>query len=162
MNKLYVSLAIVIVFIGGIIGYALHGNGPSFGAAADCQSTTCLSGGLSITSGLLQSNGTFQVGSSGSSLSQVLATTCSLIYTNSSIIASSSTAFDCAVTGVVSTDKVFVQEATSTAAAAGWAIIGASASTTSGFVTFNIVNNTGATNNIPRNIASSTAVLIIR
>lgn len=88
--------------------------------------------------------------------------TCALIYTNSSIIASSSTAFDCAVTGIVSTDVVFAQTSTTTAAAAGWAIVGASASSTAGYITFNIVNNTGATGNIPRNIASSTPYLVIK
>lgn len=102
-------------------------------------------------------------GTNGSRVGPIISSTCSLIYSNSSITASTTRPFDCAVTGVVVGDLVFVQTATTTAALGGqgWSIIGASASSTSGFITVLVGNNTGATANLPREIASSTPYLIL-
>lgn len=51
MNKLIIFLAIGVV-IGGIIGYAIHGSSKPLGTATtDCTATTCLQGGLRLTSG---------------------------------------------------------------------------------------------------------------
>lgn len=101
-------------------------------------------------------------GTNGSRIGPIIATSCVLTYSNSSVVASTTAAFDCPVTGVVSTDLVFVQTATTTANGAGWLITGAAASTTADWVTVRVANNSGATGNIPRNIASGTPVLIVR
>lgn len=103
------------------------------------------------------------VGSTGSTITKIITGTGSLIGPNyTSLAASSSIPFDIAVTGVVSTDKVFAQFATSSAVGAGWLITGASASTTSGYITLGVVNNTGAAATIPASVASTTKYFIIR
>lgn len=83
--------------------------------------------------------------------------TCSLIASSFTVAASSTVAMDCAVTGVTPTDLVFGQLASSTQIGlGGWSVRGASASSTPGFITFSIVNGTGASNIIPANLASTT------
>lgn len=89
--------------------------------------------------------------------------TCSLIasaYT--SLAASTTIAMDCAATGAVTGDVVFAQFATSTNVGAGWLVTQASASTTAGFLTLSIVNNTGAAATIPASVASTTKYLVLR
>lgn len=104
-------------------------------------------------------------GSSGSRVGPIITGTCALILpgTNTAT-ASTSISMDCAVTGVVSGDTVFASFATSTAitstAGLGWSIAGASASTTSGFITLRINNNTGA-NNVPSPVGSTTQFLVL-
>lgn len=52
MNKLSIAIGLIMLVLGALFGYAIHGSGPSFGAATtDCQTTTCLTNGLRITSG---------------------------------------------------------------------------------------------------------------
>lgn len=75
-------------------------------------------------------------------------------YTN--LAASSSLVYDIAVPGVVSGDFVEASFATSTSNGAGWLVTQTSASTTAGFITINIVNNTGTAATIPASIASTT------
>ena len=107
---------------------------------------------------------TLTVGTSGTSMSQVLSGNCTLIGTDASVTASTTKAFDCAVSNVVSTDRVMVQLATSTVANyGGWAITGSKASTTAGFITVILQNLTGA-NAVPSvvSLGSSTPYLIIR
>lgn len=86
--------------------------------------------------------------------------TCSLIAPSFTVAASTTVSMDCAITGVVSGDIVFAQFATSTTAGNGWAIDGASASTTSGFATLRVTNWTGASSVIPASLASSTKYFI--
>lgn len=96
-------------------------------------------------------------GSSGTRVGPIIVGTGILIAPSYvSLVASTSLPADIAVTGVVSGDYVFAQFATSSPAGAGWQIIGASASSTNGFITVRFVNNTGATATIPASIASST------
>lgn len=102
------------------------------------------------------------IDSRGTVLKKVLTGTGTLIYSNSSVTASTTKAFDIAVAGVTVNDNVFVQTATTTAASLGWHIQGASASSTSGYITVIVANLTGATGNVPRNIASSTNYLVIQ
>lgn len=96
-------------------------------------------------------------GSTGTRVGPIIVGAGSLISANySSLAASTSLAADIAVPGVVSGDYVFAQFATSTAVSAGWLVTGASASSTSGFITVRYVNNTGAVATIPASIASTT------
>lgn len=89
--------------------------------------------------------------------------TCSLIASSFTVAASSTVAMDCAITGVIATDGVFAQFATSSQATfGGWQIRGASASSTPGFATISVVNGTGASGIIPASIASSTKFIVLR
>lgn len=110
----------------------------------------------------IQTTGTLQVGTNGPAIPKILEGTCSLIAPSYSVVASTSVAMDCAVTGVVKGDVVFAQFASSTAATGGpgWEVVGASASTTSGFITLSITNGTGGTVIIPASLASSTQYLV--
>lgn len=88
--------------------------------------------------------------------SKIFGGTCSLIAPVYTVTASSTVAMDCAITGAVSTDLVDAWFATSTATGAGWSVVGSSASSTAGFITLRVVNNTGTNAIIPASIASST------
>lgn len=83
---------------------------------------------------------------------------CSLIAANYvSLSATTTLTADCAVTGVVAGDIVEAQFATSTGQVyGGWIVTGASASTTSGFISISYHNGTGAAATIPAAIASTT------
>lgn len=103
-------------------------------------------------------------GSNGTRVGPIITGQGALIYSDGSAgstVASSSTKFfDIAVTGEVVGDYVFVQSATSTVTIGGWSIIGATASTSNGFITVGVYNGSNATGNIPRSIASSTTYLV--
>lgn len=124
------------------------------------------------TSGLLSTTGTFSVGSSGTALSQILKGTCTpIIPLGATLVAASSTfPIDCAVTGVVSGDIVSVSFSTSTASSPtwgatspNWEILGQKASSTSGYITFTVLNQTGgAANPSSSGIASTTNYMIMR
>lgn len=102
-------------------------------------------------------------GTNGTRLGPIMTGTCSLIMTSYSVSASTTIAADCAVTGVISTDGVFAQLATSTQIGlGGWSVRGASASSTAGFITISLVNGTGATNIIPASLASTTKYIVLR
>lgn len=92
----------------------------------------------------------------GTRLGGVYAGACSLIAPNYTVTASTTVAMDCAIPGLVSGDGVEIMFATSTASGTGWTVSGASASTTAGFATLRVANNTGITAAIPASIASST------
>ena len=105
------------------------------------------------------------VSTNGSSVQALFKGTCSLINSGSfTIVASTSVAMDCAVTGVKPGDEVLAIFATSTASITGpgWELTGASASSTAGFITFSVTNGTGATALMPASLASTTQYLILR
>lgn len=110
----------------------------------------------------------FQVsptGDSGATLvRKVIATQCNIIGANVSQAASSSAAYDCAVTGVTSTDFVIAQLASSTVVSGGnyFSVTSAKASTTAGFATLVLWNNGTASSPAARGVGSSTPILIIR
>lgn len=108
------------------------------------------------------------VGASGVGMGQFSPTTCNLIGTDASQAASSSKAYDCAVTGITSGDPVIALIATSTTANAatgaaslcpGWQIVGAKASTTAGYATVILANNScGAAVPSATSVGSSTNI----
>lgn len=103
-------------------------------------------------------------GSSGSRVGPVISNTCELIGTHVTQAGSSTLPYDCAVTGVVSGDYVLAQLATSTAFKTlnGWEIVGAKASTTSGFITVLLSNLTGGSADpSATSVASSTQYLVL-
>lgn len=98
-------------------------------------------------SGAVTFSSTATIGTNGSAITELKATTCALIGTDGSQAASTSVPYDCAVTGIASGDVVLAQIATSTDFAGpvfGWDIIAAKASTTAGYVTVLLANKTGA------------------
>jgi hypothetical protein len=87
-------------------------------------------------------------GANGTRLGPIISGNCALIVNAQTVTASTTKAFDCAVTGVVSGDPVWAQFATTTPGTVpsnGWAIVGAAASSTNGFITVLVSNLTGAT-----------------
>lgn len=109
-------------------------------------------------------------GSSGSRIGPIIEGSCTAIAgtANATVVASTTTIFDCAVTGVVSGDTVFASFATTTlssplwgATSSQWDIVHAAASTTSGFITLTAFNMTGGTASLSASgIASTTSYRI--
>lgn len=105
------------------------------------------------------------IGQTGNLVSGLNWSTCSLIASSFTVAASTTVPMDCAVTGALSTDFVMAQFGTTTvpgATTGGWRIVGVSASSTSGYNTLQVRNDTGASAVIPAQIASSTKVLNLR
>lgn len=103
------------------------------------------------------------VGSSGTTLTGIFTGTCSIL-ANASVAATSTSNFDCVAADAVSGDKVFVAQLASSTLASQYVIKGVRASTTSGFITFSILNLTG-TSAVPaatNGFGSSTAYFIVR
>src|SRR3989344_6903125 len=111
---------------------------------------------------------TFKVGQTGTSNTLLLKGTCALIDSGESVVASTSVPFDCAVTGSLayaSGDTVYMQFATTSrgSAATNWTIVGAKASSTAGYITAMVRNNTGGDAVVSATgIASTTNYIIIR
>lgn len=103
-----------------------------------------------------------QIGQRGSDFKNFNFGTGVMIGIAANIAASSSKAFDIAVPGALSGDKVFVFLATSTIVGQGWSVDQASASSTPGFITVDLVNNTGASAYPPASIASTTQYMDLR
>ena len=103
------------------------------------------------------------IGTAGTPVNQFLRGSCSLIYTSSLVAATTTANFDCAVTGVLNGDQVLVTPATTTTQVfLGFRVVGASASSTANFITISVSNMTGVAAQIPLNIASSTAYIVVR
>lgn len=111
--------------------------------------------------------------SSPTNISKILTGTCTLLGLNTSQVASSTAPYDCAVTGAVSGDTVLGQLAVSTTSTnvlwsqnpgqgLGWSITSCMASTTAGFITCRLSNQTGgaAAPAASVNIASTTNYLV--
>lgn len=140
------ALAVVAVII-AIAGFVYHPATPSYGEIG-----TRWPNGIYIGS----------IASNASKVSTMGFGTCSLIASSYTLAASTSLPFDCAVPTAVTGDAVDAWFATSTSAGAGWLVTQSSASTTSGFITIDVVNNTGASAVIPASIASTTKYIDLR
>lgn len=134
-----------------------------YNSADPITTTGLITAGSFSGTGASTITGSLTVGTNGTTLSQIQKGTCSLISNAFTVTASSSLSMDCAITGVVPTDVVFGQFATSTMASGpGWLINGAQASSTAGFITFTVSNLTGGNAVLPMRLASSTQYLILR
>lgn len=160
-NKtLWVALiAVAIIAIGG---YFYPAALSSFGAAIDSSTNFGKLGTAQLKVGTNCDNGNKYSSCTATAINGLNWGTCSLIGDVYSVNASTTKAFDCAVTGAVSTDVVLAGFATSTAAGQGWRVTGASASTTAGFDTFTIANESGVTAVIPASLASTTKYINLR
>lgn len=116
-------------------------------------------GDLTVGDDLVVS-GDVTIGASGSAVAQVIKGIGSIVG-NAPVTASTTKAFDIAVTGAVSGDICFAQGASTTQSYLGMEIIGCSASSTSGFITL-LVSNPNAAAVVPYPIASATQYMIIR
>lgn len=96
--------------------------------------------------GPIDTTNTVRIGSNGSTISEIKATTCDLSNANTSIAATSSGYVYCSVTGVASGDVPLVQLSTTTANTkfGAWVITSAKASTTAGMIDMMLYNGTGA------------------
>lgn len=175
-----VTLALVIAGVAVIKrgGFVLGASGPSHYQKESFIEGLFVGIGRQLNidrNGNISSTGTFKIGSSGTSMDQVNTGTCYLRPYASTIAATSTVAVDCqataawnasgvsALAGIVAGDSCILQLATSTAGTtfAGIRAIGASASTTSGFIEANIANMTGTTYTWPvTGTASGTASYI--
>lgn len=149
-NIIAIGLSVVAIVIAGFAFVAPHS--PTLGNATQSYWDAKL--GYKV-------NGTTVLNSSGF-ITGPTTGTCSLIANNYTLAASSSIAMDCAITGILPGDILFGQFATSSANGAGWLITQASASSTAGFGTFRVVNNTGASALIPASVASTTSYFVSR
>lgn len=143
---------------------------PSFGNAAGLGNLLAehyipyisTNGGFNTNLPMLNGGGE-QVGANGTNINRFNFGTCSLIGVNANITASTSVSYDCAVSGVQPGDAVFGMFATTSASTAGpgWEVTRSSASSTAGYLTFNITNGTGATAYPPASIASTTQYIVV-
>lgn len=108
----------------------------------------------------ISTTGGFTVGSTGSTFSNIVGTSCNLTGMDASHAASTTVAYDCAVTGVTSSSNVIAQLASSTPVGAKnyWSIIGSKASTTAGFVTVLVYNNGASAVPSATGVGSSTSI----
>lgn len=108
----------------------------------------------------INTTGGFTVGSTGATFSNIVGTSCNLVGMDASQSASTTVAYDCAVTGVTSSSIVLAQLASSTPVGAKsyWSIIGSKASTTAGFVTVLVYNNGASAIPSVSSVGSSTAI----
>lgn len=146
-------IGIVLVVIGLAIGASfLSGN--TTGSVG-----TTIGGGDTRTNPMWLYGGT-AIGVSGQLISNVLFGTCDLTGPTTLAVGTSSIAkMDCAVTGVKSGDIVNVQlPNTSTSS---WYIIGASASSTNGYLQV-LLNNQSATTTIPSTVKTGLQYIIFR
>lgn len=164
MNKIitWVIGIVAVVALGlGLVG----GNNQSVPSNDGLKGMTNLSG-LVITP--LDSGDGLVVGTSGTntSFSGLIGTSCNLLGMNVSHAASTTKAYDCAVTGLTSSYNVVAQLATSTlyatttqGASQSWYVSQAKASTTAGFATV-MVTYFGGASIVPSSlgIGSSTAI----
>lgn len=108
-------------------------------------------------------------GSNGSRVGPVIAGTGAATVVTGTVGASTTAPFDIPVTGVVSGDTVFAQFSTTTAPSPEWGatspkwiIMSAKASTTAGFITITVQNQTGGSASFSASgIASSTNYLVL-
>lgn len=143
-NLTYGLIVVGIIAIVGVftpVGQKVAG---LLGVSVDCQQTTCLENGLRITSGQLETDGTLQVGSTGTAQTKQVSATCNPIADISVAATSTAYIYCTGVTGVVFGDVLFAQFSTSTnAIGAQWSILGSRASSTAGVVDIKIMNLTG-------------------
>ncbi len=147
-----------------------------YGAAVNCNSTTCFTtigvltsfqddgvaifnGAVTLAGALTQSaaaafTSTVTIGTSGTAVNQVNYGTCAILAYATTIAASSTATVDCSstgrvggtLTGITSTDNVMAMATTSLSSSfLGVKILDAHASTTAGYLTLDLVNETGTT-----------------
>ncbi len=183
MKNIYQKNQFLTVTLSVVLGVLVVVSG--VGAATTISTNISTGGNLTVTgtadvtgvTTLVNASTTrVSIGSSGTTVSQLIKGNCTSFTANTLALgdgiahaASTTKAYDCAVTGVVSGDTVFAQFATTTSQSAGslftqavWSIVGAKASTTSGYITLLVWNNGPSAVPSTLGVGSSTNYLIIR
>lgn len=164
MNKIIVGVLVVLALV---LGYFVgsYTTSKTFGATGtrfpngiSANSTSPVAGEVRGTT--LTATGSLTVGTNGSTIAELKGTTCNLIGTDASQVASTTVAYDCAVTGIASGDVVMAMLATSTpvGGSSGWSISAAKASTTAGYITVLLYNNGVAAVPSVTSVGSSTNI----
>ena len=156
LSKIGIGVVVILSLLGAIGFLRTLGSSTPYGAVNPSTQQ-----GEVYNNAIIDAGGV-QIGANGSLINNGLIGTCPLIASSFTVAASSSVAMDCAVAGVVKGDFVLAMFATSSSNGAGWIISQASASTTAGYLTFRIVNNTGASAVIPASVASTTQFVDLR
>lgn len=162
--KITAIVALVVVIVVGLTT-AFKGSPKieaTFGAAGNLLAENYMpyvmyNGGYN-TAKSIKTTGDLTIGTSGTALVNMVVGTCNLIGTDASQAASSTVAYDCAVTGLTSSD-VFIAMLASTTARGGsssWEISSSKASTTAGFGTVLLSNNGPAAVPSATSVGSST------
>lgn len=156
-NNRNLWIAVIVVAIIAVIGVfspqvaktfgSITTNLPSIGLADLSVGSTCGDGYTTCN---------------GTDITGLIATSCNLIGTDGSQAASTTVAYDCAVTNLTSSYKVIAQLASSTGASASnpaYVITAAKASSTAGYATV-LLRNMNDTASVPsaNNIGSSTSI----
>jgi hypothetical protein len=169
-NKIVLGIIAIVVVIGGWLLFG-GSNLPLGGTVHNFPEL--FTGGLKIGTSnqtVFSSTGALTVGTSGTSLTQVLKGTCVLgtlgaASIDASHAATTTKSYDCPVTGVTPGDLVIASLATSTnmGAQGGWVVEGAKASSTAGYIDVVIANFTGGAA-VPSatGVGSSTSYIIMR
>lgn len=140
-KKLWVALiAVAIIAITGLFT-PIKSAVEQLGAAG-----TRFIHGISVNTTTSPTANGLKVGSNGSEIVEMKATTCEVKGDDSVTATSSAYAYCTGVTGIASGDVVFAQLSTTTSNTifGGWAISSAKASTTAGSIDFRLYNGTGA------------------
>lgn len=146
---IFALIACVVAVLALLIGFGNHVAPKNYGGVTNYDE---------VDSTALKIGGT-----NGTRVGPIITGTCTPIVGAGTVAASSTAAFDCAVTGVVSGDYVQTQIATSSAllSTGTWEIVASAASSTSGFITEIWRNQTGAAANPSAlSAASSTAYTV--
>lgn len=172
MNKNLILKIAVVTLIGGLLGGYISGlvdNNQSGTLGGSTSDDWNVGGNLAVT-------GTSAFGSSGTAVAKINTGTCYIKAYATTIAATSTATVDCQATaavdvsgisslsGITAGDVVSVNLATSTAGttSGGLALIGASASSTSGYITLRLSNLTGTTYTWPTTgTATGTATYIV-
>lgn len=176
-KSLKLGLGIVALLLVLGIGYVSLHKTVRLGTAVDCTQNTCftslgvtgtsqvdgtfITNGAVTQSGATTNTGSLTLGSGNTALTGFIGTTCNLIGSDSSQAASTTVAYDCAVSGLTSSYIAFAQLASTTARTSGsaaWFISAAKASTTAGYLTVLLTNYGPAAVPSATSVGSSTKV----
>lgn len=167
----------ILAVVAIVIALTSGGSGASFGAATSGNVTNFTA--LDVEDGyyvdgtqVFNGSGSLIVGTSGSTISFLKTGTCNLSTGGTaSINATSTLTVDCgagekgstAIAGITAGDKVFLQMPTTTPTTfLGVNVIGANASSTTGFITLTLFNGTGAAYTITPAASSSIQYWVAR
>jgi len=153
MTNYKLIIALVLGLVVGVVGYMLMAPAPQQDGL-----------GASPSSQLSRLSGPIKIGANGSEIAELKAGQCTLIVGTVAHAASTTKAYDCAFTGVTSTDVVTdAMFATTTAVLYDnmFTIQYAAPSTTAGFITVLVFNPGAARNLSATGIASTTNVMYI-
>lgn len=146
---------IAVLIVGMTIGYSTHGTGKVGGVT----NTSALSA-VTLTIGSGCDNGFSTC--TGSTISGIITANTGSCTASSSIAGTNAKTLECAVTGILSTDKVFVQ-ATTTLSNVSLTLEGAYASTTAnGYIEYVISNASTTAITSSQNDVRNTNILILR